>query len=374
VIPFIDLAAQRERIDADVRARINAVLDHGRFIMGPEVFELEERLADRSRVAHAVSCASGTDALLMLLMALGVGPGDAVVVPAFTFPATPEVVVLTGATPVFCDVRADTYNLDPDQLPAAIAAATAAGLRPVGIIAVDLFGQPAEYEGIATAAEAAGLWVLDDAAQSMGGRIGDAPVGSLGDFAATSFFPAKPLGAYGDGGAVFTDDATLADTLRSIREHGQGTEKYDIRRIGINGRLDTVQAAVLLAKLDIFDDEVEARQGIAARYAAGLGDVAGVPQVLPGFVSAWAQFTITVAERDRVAKHLTSVGVPWAIYYPVPLHRQPPYAAFPLAQDVLPVADQLSAIVLSVPMHPYLTGAVQDQVIGAVRDAVEAVS
>jgi UDP-2-acetamido-2-deoxy-ribo-hexuluronate aminotransferase len=374
VIPFIDLAAQRERIDADVRARINAVLDHGRFIMGPEVFELEERLADRSRVAHTVSCASGTDALLMLLMALGAGPGDAVIVPAFTFPATPEVVVLTGATPVFCDVRADTYNLDPDQLPAAVAAATAAGLRPAGVIAVDLFGQPAEYERIATAAQAAGLWVLDDAAQSMGGRIGDAPVGSLGDFAATSFFPAKPLGAYGDGGAVFTDDADLAATLRSIREHGQGTEKYDIRRIGINGRLDTMQAAVLLAKLDIFDDEVEARQGIAARYAAGLDHVAGVPQVLPGFVSAWAQFTITVDERDRVAKHLTTVGVPWAIYYPVPLHRQPPYAAFPLAQDVLPVADQLSATVLSVPMHPYLSDAVQDQVIGAVRDAVEAVS
>ena len=374
MIPFIDLAAQRERIDTDVRARINAVLDHGRFIMGPEVFELEERLADRVGVAHAVSCASGTDALLMLLMAMGVGPGDAVVVPAFTFPATPEVVVLTGATPVFCDVRADTYNLDPDQLAAAIAAAIAAGLRPVGIIAVDLFGQPAEYERVTNVAGAAGLWVLDDAAQSMGGRIGDAPVGSLGDFAATSFFPAKPLGAYGDGGAVFTADATLADTLRSIREHGQGTEKYDIRRIGINGRLDTMQAAVLLAKLDIFDDEVEARQGIAARYVAGLADVAGVPQVLPGFVSAWAQFTITVDERDRVAKHLTSVGVPWAIYYPVPLHRQPPYAAFPLAQEVLPVADQLSATVLSVPMHPYLTETVQDRVIGAVRDAVEAVS
>jgi dTDP-4-amino-4,6-dideoxygalactose transaminase len=374
VIPFIDLETQRQRIDADVRRRLDAVLAHGRYVMGPEVDELERVLAERAGVASVVSCASGTDALLMVLMAMGVGPGDAVIVPAFTFPATPEVVVLTGATPVFCDVRADTFNIDPDEVSAALAAAEAAGLRPVGVVAVDLFGQPAEYERLRTAAESAGLWILADAAQSMGGAIGERPVGALGDVAATSFFPAKPLGAYGDGGAIFVHDDDLAGELRSIREHGQGVDKYDIRRIGINGRLDTMQAAVLLAKLEVFNDEVSARQDIAARYGEGLEGVAHVPTVLPGYRSAWAQYTVQVAERDRVAKHLAQADIPSAVYYPRPLHEQPPYRDHPRTADRLPVAEEVCGRVLSLPMHPYLDEAVQSRIVGALRAAVEETS
>jgi dTDP-4-amino-4,6-dideoxygalactose transaminase len=372
MIPLIDLAAQRERIDADIRARIDAVLAHGRFIMGPEVGELETALAQFCGAGHAVSCGSGTDALLMVLMAQGVGRGDAVIVPAFTFPATPEVVVLTGATPVFCDVRADTFNLDPDLLPDAIEAAERAGLRPVGVIAVDLFGQPAEYEPIDEIARQTGMWVLADAAQSMGGALGSRPVGSLGDLAATSFFPAKPLGAYGDGGAVFTDDEVLASELRSIREHGKGRDKYEIRRIGLNARLDTMQAAVLLAKLEVFADEIERRQVVAARYDAALDSVVRVPTVLPTYRSAWAQYTVLVPERERIRAALDERGVQTAVYYPKGLHHQRAYAEAPTAASGLAVTEELAGQVLSLPMHPYLEADAQAAVVDALIGALSA--
>jgi dTDP-4-amino-4,6-dideoxygalactose transaminase len=368
-IAFIDLAAQRARIGAEINAAITRVLDHGKFIMGPEVADLEARLSDYCGVEHAVTCASGTDALLMALLARGIGPGDAVIVPTFTFAATAEVVALVGATPLFADVSPDTYNLDPKRLDGAIHAARGAGVTPRAVIAVDLFGQPADYDQIEAFCEEHGLFLIADAAQSFGATWRGRRVGSIGDVACTSFFPAKPLGCYGDGGAVFTDDADLASVLRSLRVHGQGTNKYDNVRIGLNGRLDTIQAAVLLQKLAIFDDEIAARDRIARRYQRELTDVVDVPALRPEATSAWAQFTVGVEERDDVADALSAASVPTAIYYPVPLHRQPAYNGYPVASDGLPVSERLAGRVLSLPMHPYLSESVQDRVVGALRAA-----
>ena len=370
-MPFIDLQAQRRRLGGRIDEAIGRVLAHGAFIMGPEVGELERQLAAFCGVRHAIACASGTDALVMALMALGVGSGDAVFVPAFTFAATAESVVLVGATPVFVDVEAESFNLDPAALAAAIAATAAAGeLRPKAVIPVDLFGQMARYDAILPLAERHGLTVLADAAQSFGATLDGARAGQVGRCSATSFFPAKPLGCYGDGGAIFTDDDGLAETLRSIRIHGQGRDKYENVRIGLNGRLDTLQAAILIEKLSIFEDELERRQAVADRYAQGLAGTCGVPHLGAGARSAWAQYTITVAARDRVAAQLGGAGIPTAVYYPIPLNRQQAYRACPVGPGGVPVSERLAQQVLSLPMHPYLEPAVQDRIIAAVIAAV----
>jgi dTDP-4-amino-4,6-dideoxygalactose transaminase len=364
----LDLAAQRARLGDRIERAIARVVEHGRFIMGPEVLELEERLAAFCGAPHAVSCSSGTDALLLALMAWGVGPGDAVFVPAFTFAASAEVIVLAGATPVFVDVDPVTFNLDIASLEAAVSAGV--GLRPAGVIAVDLFGQPADYDAILALAGEHGMWVLSDAAQSFGSTLHGRGAGTYADAVATSFFPTKPLGGYGDGGAVFTADAGMADRLRSHRVHGQGDHSYDHPRIGMTGRLDTIQAAVLLQKLDILGEEIDARQRLADHYSAELSDVAVVPVIDPRATSAWAQYTVQVDCRDAVAARMAACGVPTAVFYPKPLHRQPAYARFPVAPGGLPVAEAVSQRVLSLPVHPYLTEGAQRRVIDALRRAV----
>lgn len=369
-IAFIDLKAQRQRLGEAIDDAILRVVDHGGYIMGPEVREFEAQLQAFCGAGSAISCSNGTDALTLVLRARGVGPGDAVICPSFTFAATAEVVALAGATPVFADILPETFNLDPQSVKAAILTAREGGLRPVGLISVDLFGRPADYDALEPIAAEAGLWLLSDAAQSFGGVYKGRRVGTIGLATSTSFFPAKPLGCYGDGGAVLTDDAELAAAMRSLRVHGQGSDKYDNVRIGINGRLDTVQAAVLLEKLRIFPDEIEARGRVARRYNEGLQDVCGTPAISDDITSTWAQYTLTMPRRDAVAAALKQAGVPTAIYYPRPLHRQTAYKDFPIAGDGLPVSERLSAEVLSLPMHPYLTDDLQDFIIEQVRAAV----
>jgi len=371
-IPFIDLEAQRERIGPRMDEAILRVVHHGRYIMGPEVAELEQRLAAFCGAKHCVTCANGTDALGLVLMAWGVRPGDAVFVPAFTFVATAEVVAWLGATPVFVDVLEDTFNMDPASLEQGIAAACAMDLTPRAVIPVDLFGQPADYRQILPVAGAHDLLVLADAAQSFGAMLDNRAVGTIGHATATSFFPAKPLGCYGDGGAVFTDDDDLAATLHSLRVHGQGSDKYDNVRIGINGRLDTIQAAVLIEKLAVFPEEVEARDAVARRYGEQLSDQVRTPDLAPGATSVWAQYTIQVDDRAALQAALKEGGVPSAVYYPIPLSRQTGYRHYPTVPGGVPVSEALSARVLSLPMHPYLGEADQDVVAQAVRRAVPA--
>ncbi|MCI4680465.1 DegT/DnrJ/EryC1/StrS family aminotransferase [Rhodoblastus acidophilus] len=369
MMPFIDLAAQRARIADKIEAAVRRVIDHGAYIMGPEVYELEKRLAAFCGAKHAVSCASGTDALTLVLLAKGVKPGVAVLCPSFTFAATAEAVALLGGTPFFVDVLPDTFNMDPASLEAAIAEAREKKLNPVGVIAVDLFGQPADYDAIEPICARENLWLLCDAAQAFGATFLGRKLGTFGMATTTSFFPAKPLGAYGDGGAVFTDDDELADVLRSLRVHGQGVDKYDNVRIGVTGRLDTIQAAILLEKLAIFPEEISARNEIAARYAQGLREVAIPPAVAQGCESVWAQYTIRLkpGQRDGLVAALKEAGVPTACYYPVPLHRQTAYRAFPSVGGRLAATDQLAQEALSLPMHPYLGAEAQERIIGAAR-------
>lgn len=371
-IPFIDVAAQRARLGQRIDQAVTAVLDSCRFVNGPEVTRFETELAAFAGAKYAVSCSSGTDALAMLLMAWGVGAGDAVFCPAFTFCATAEVVPWVGATPVFVDVLADTFNMDPASLEQAIAVAHARGLTPKVVIPVDLFGQPADYDAILPLAEKHGLKVLADTAQGFGGTWNNKRTGSIGDATATSFFPAKPLGCYGDGGAILTDDADLVAVLKSVREHGQGVDKYENVRIGMTARLDTIQAAVLIEKLSIFEDEIAAREQVARRYNAAFADLAIVPHVDPRATSVWAQYTLRLAPgvRDGLAEALKADGIPTAVYYRIPMHRQPAYAQFPSAAAHLPVAEALCAEVISLPMHAYLEPHVQDRVIAAVRRAL----
>lgn len=366
----IDLQAQRSRLEPGISDAIQRVLDHGKFIMGPEVAALEEALAAQCGGRHTITCSSGTDALLMGLMAAGVGHGDAVFVPAFTFAATAEVVVRVGAVPFFVDVRSDTFDMDADSLEATIAACDSQGLRPAAVIPVDLFGQPADYRTILPIARRNNLFVLCDAAQSFGATLDNAAVGTLGDATAVSFFPTKPLGCYGDGGAVLTDDDELATRLRSLRVHGKGKAKYDNVRIGLNARLDTIQAAVLLEKLRIFKDEVAARQLIAARYSKGLAPIVPPPVVRQGTTSVWAQYTIAIDDRDRVLAHLQERSIAAGVYYPTPLNRQEAYKYYPLSPQGAPNAEQLARQVVSLPLHPYLDEQSQDSVIAAVRDSV----
>ena len=370
-IPFIDVAAQRRRLGRSIDDAIARVLAHCQFIMGPEVLAFEAELAAFCGARHAVSCASGTDALLLVLMAKGIGPGDAVFCPSFTFCATAEVVVLVGATPILVDVEESSFNLDPTSLARALDTASRLGLRAKAVIPVDLYGLPADHDAIAVAAP--DLFILDDAAQAVGATYRGRKIGTLAPATATSFFPAKPLGCYGDGGAVITDDEALAELIKSLRVHGQGTDRYDNVRIGLTGRLDTIQAAVLIEKLKIFPEEIAARDRIARRYGAGLADVAGVPQVPAGCTSVWAQYTIRLApgRRDGVAAALKGQGIPTAIYYPKPLHRQQAYRHYPVVDGGLPASERLADEVLSLPMHAYLAEAVQDRIIDAVRIALK---
>ena len=372
-VPFIDIGAQRRRLGPAIDEAVGRVLTHCQFIGGPEVAQLEAALATYSGARHVISCASGTDALLMVLMAKGVGPGDAVFCPSFTFCATGESVALTGASPVFVDVDEATYNMDVASLKSAIATAKAAGLKPTAIIPVDLFGQPADHAAIAAIAAEEGLFVLDDAAQAFGATYKGKRLGTQALATATSFFPAKPLGCYGDGGAIFTDSDELAETLRSIRVHGQGSDKYDNVRLGLTGRLDTIQAAVLLEKLKIFDDEIAARNKVAERYARSLGNIVTVPRVTEGNTSIWACYTIRLpkgTDRAAFAAALQAQGVPSAIYYVKSVHMQTAYAGYPVADGGLPVCEALSSDVISLPVHAYLDEPTQERVIKAVRDAL----
>src|SRR5262245_23148260 len=374
-VPFYDLGSQRRRLGTSIDEAMARVTSHCLFINGPEVAVLEKALADFCGAKHVVSCASGTDALLMVLMAKEVGPGDAVLCPSFTFSATGEAVALTGATPVFVDVDEATFNMDAASLKRGIATAKQRGLKPRAVIPVDLFGQSADHDTIAAVAEGEGMFVLDDAAQGFGASYKGRRIGSLGLATATSFFPAKPLGCFGDGGAVFTDDDELAATLRSIRVHGQGSDKYDNIRVGLTARLDTIQAAILLEKLKIFEDEIVARNAVAERYSRGLGNIVAVPRLASGCTSVWAQYTIRLQEgtdRAGFAAALKAQGIPTAIYYPKSMHQQTAYPDFPVAEGGLPVSERLSDTVISLPIHAYLDEDTQDRIIDAVRGAVSA--
>lgn len=357
-IDFIDLKAQQAFLP-NLMERIQRVLSHGQYILGPEVTELEAKLAAYVGVNHAITCSSGTDALLMPLLAYGVGPGDAIFTTPFTFIATAEVIQLLRATPVFVDIDPRTFNLDPEALEQAVAGLAknprTASLKPKGIIPVDLFGQPADYDKISAIARRYGLFVLEDAAQSFGATYKGKRAGSLAEVAATSFFPAKPLGGYGDGGAIFTDNDDLAGTIRSIRVHGQGTHKYDHVCLGINGRLDTLQAAILLAKLEVFDGEIVARQEVAARYGAALSKVVQVPYVASECTSVWAQYSVLSDRKSELQKKLQEAGIPTAVYYPLPLHLQGAFAHLGYRTGDFPVSEHAATLIFSLPMHPYLT-------------------
>lgn len=373
-IPFIDLKAQYKRVEESVKQGINDVLEHGAYVMGPEITDIESKLAEFSSVKHALGCASGTDALLMAMMALGVGRGDAVFTTPFTFMATAETIALLGATPVFVDIDPVTYNIDPDDLRRKIRDLkdNRTDLTPKGIIAVDLFGQPADYDRIEPLALNNGLFLIVDAAQSFGATYKGRPVCSIGDVACTSFFPAKPLGCYGDGGMVFADNDELYDLLESIRIHGKGDDKYDNVRIGINGRIDSMQAAVLLAKFAIFPDEIEKRQQAADRYAELLDDVDDlvVPAVAEGCTSVWAQYSLLARDsehRDELMGKLQEASIPSVIYYPKPLHLQTAFAYLGYARGDLPVCDNVADRIFSVPMHPYLEVDVQEKIAAVLK-------
>ena len=379
MIPFIDLQAQRKRLGQPLEDAILKVVRSGAYIMGPEIGEFERQLAAFGQAPFALSCGSGTEALVLPLMAWGIGPGDAVFCPSFTFAATAEAMPLVGASPVFVDIDPDTYNMDPESLQAAIEAVKREGkLTPRAVIAVDLFGQPADYPAIARVCARHGLKLIADSAQGFGCTLeGKHPI-HWADVATTSFFPAKPLGCYGDGGAVLSKDEGLHDLLVSLRVHGQAVKsdivgktfehdpKYLNVRIGMNSRMDTIQAAVLLEKLKIFEDEIAARNRVADRYAQGLGDLVKTPAVIDGGVSVWAQYTIETKDRDGLALHLREAGVPSAVYYPIPIHKQGVYSGYPVAPAGLPVTEAKSHQVISLPMHPYLTQDDQDQVIAAI--------
>lgn len=384
---FIDLATQQQRIRKDIDRRISNVLEHGKYIMGPEIAELEKRLADYSGTSHAIGCASGTDGLLMALMAYDVGPGDAVFTSPFTFIATAEVIQLLGATPVFIDISPATFNMNPELLEQAIKAAqennrneypipgeAPIDLRPKGIIAVDLFGLPAEYDAINRIAKANDLFVIEDAAQSFGADYEGKKTCSLAGIGCTSFFPAKPLGCYGDGGMCFTDDENIAEALRSIRVHGQGKDKYNNIRVGVNGRLDTLQAAILLAKFEIFPEEIRLRNKVAQRYSDLLREVKalGTPTVQRGYTSVWAQYSLLAESHDVRGKYqnaLKANNIPTATYYPKPLHLQTAFQSLGYREGDFPVSERCSETIFSLPMHPYLDEATQTEIVSVIKRA-----
>jgi dTDP-4-amino-4,6-dideoxygalactose transaminase len=368
-IPFLDLKAQQARISADLRRRLDCVLAHCQFVLGPEVAELERELAAFCGATHCVSVSSGTDALQIAMMGEGIGRGDAVFLPAFTYTATAEVPLVLGATPVFVDVDPRTFQIDPVHLARRISDVRAAGkLKPRALIGVDLFGQPADWLALSEIATREDLFTLDDCAQSFGASLHGRRLGTAADATATSFFPSKPLGAYGDGGALFTESDERAALYRSLRTHGEGTTRYEVLRTGMNGRLDTLQAAVLLAKLSVFEEELTARARIAAAYDARLGNAVTIPARVPDSESAWAIYAILLpdaASRDRMQAGLRASGVPTAIYYPRPLHSQPAYRD---AHDgsSLPVSEDLASRILALPIHPDLT----DTDVARICDAV----
>ncbi|WP_417624803.1 DegT/DnrJ/EryC1/StrS family aminotransferase [Paremcibacter congregatus] len=354
---FIDLQKQYKHLKTRIDKRIQTVLDHGKYILGPEVKELEERLSDFVGVKHSIGVANGTDALQLALMALDVGPGDAVFTTTFTFFATAEVISLVGAHPVFVDIDAQTYNIDPDLLDKAIErVATEGKYAPKAVISVDLFGLPADYDAISAIAGKHGLKIIEDAAQGFGGSINGKMAGSFGDIATTSFFPAKPLGCYGDGGAVFTNNDELAEKVISLRVHGKGVDKYDNIRIGLNSRLDTIQAAILLEKLAEFPREMELRQSVAGRYDAALHNQFHIPFVPDGYVSSWAQYTIRPIKgpREGYMTQLKESSIPTTVYYGKNMHEQTAFSFLNHQCDSFPIADEISRAVFSLPMHPYL--------------------
>lgn len=371
-IEFIDLKAQRRRLGPALDAAIRDAVEGGQYILGPQVAEFERKLAAFSGVRHAIGTANGTDAIVLCLAALGIKAGDAVLCPAFTFAATAEAVAWVGATPVFVDVDAATFNIDPDALAGGLDTATREGLAPRAVIAVDLFGQTADYDALEAFCAAHDLTLICDAAQSCGASVRGKRVGAFGALTTTSFFPAKPLGCYGDGGAIMTDDDAFAALIRSLRSHGQGAQKYDNVRIGLNSRLDTLQAAILLEKLAIFGDEIEARQRVAQRYDAALRDLVATPQVMDGCVSVWAQYTIRIpgGRRENFMARMREQGVPTAIYYPKPLSRQEAYRHYPVGGNGVAVSERLASEVVALPMHPYLDETTQDRIITAAQAAL----
>ena len=374
-VAFLDLKAQAARMAPALRARIDAVLAHCQFVLGPEVQELEARLAGFCGAAHCVAVSSGTDALQIAMMAAGIGRGDAVFLPAFTYTATAEVPLVLGAVPVFVDVDRQTFQIDPAHLRSRIEAVQRAGvLRPAAIIGVDLFGQPAPWPELRQIAGEAGMFLLDDCAQSFGGSLDGVRLGREADATAISFFPSKPLGGYGDGGALLTDDADRASLYRSLRSHGEGETRYEVLRTGMNGRLDTLQAAVLLAKLDVFEDELARRQRIADAYDRGLAEFTEIPARVAGGHSAWAVYAVLLADsgaRDRMQAQLRARGVPTAIYYPRPLHQQPAYRPHHDG-TALPVAEDLATRILALPIHPELDDADVAHVVQAFRNSAHA--
>ncbi|MBA3446983.1 MAG: DegT/DnrJ/EryC1/StrS family aminotransferase [Pseudaminobacter sp.] len=370
-IPFIDLAAQQSRLRTRIDSAMARVLDEGQYVMGPEVARLEQQLAEFCGAKHCLSCANGTDALQLALMALGIKQGDAVFVPSFTFAATAEVAPFVNATPFFVDVLPDTFNMDPESLKRAITHARSLGLNPACVIPVDLFGLPADYDVLVAIARENGMSVVGDSAQGFGGTYKGKTTGSLCDITTTSFFPAKPLGAYGDGGALFTDDDELAGLIDSFRIHGKGSHKYFNDRIGMNSRLDTLQAAILIEKLGIYADEIDRRQEVAERYNSALSNRYEIPYIPEGLRSIWAQYTIKTAsteERDALQARAQKSGIPTVVYYPIPLHRQTAYRDFPVDPKGLAVSDDLATKVISLPMHPYLDRDTQDRIIEALVD------
>ncbi len=373
-IAFIDLAAQQARLRTQIDTRIQKVLDRGDYIMGREVGELETALSERLGGTEVISCSSGTDALILGLLGLKVKPGDGIIVPSFTFAASAESIAVLGASPVFAEVEEASFNLDPTLLEDALKAGKKAGLNMVGVMAIGLFGQPAKLPSIVAFAAQNGLWLLDDAAQSFGASWAGKPVGQYGEVTATSFFPAKPLGCYGDGGAVFTKDKKIAEIARSCRVHGQGNDKYENVNIGMTARLDTMQAAILLAKLEIFDDELAKRQEVADRYHKLLDDVAQAPQLAPDATSSWAQYVIRLpreTNREAIQAAMREQGVPTAIYYPRPMHTQPVYKRYPVTLSGLSLTEKLASDVLALPMHPYLEKQTQIDVVTALQNALE---
>ncbi|MFO1257717.1 MAG: DegT/DnrJ/EryC1/StrS aminotransferase family protein [Gammaproteobacteria bacterium] len=372
-IRFLDIHAQQAKIKTELKQGIDAVLEHGQFILGPEVSELEQRFCQMTGSKHTITCANGTDALKLLMMAKKVGPNDAIFVPTFTFAATAEVVAESRAVPIFIDIQRDTFNIDPKSLEQGIQAALQLGLNPKGIIAVDLFGLPAHYRALKEIADQHQLWIIDDAAQSFGSKIGDQYVGTFCEMTTTSFFPSKPLGCYGDGGAIFTGDDALTEQLRSLRVHGEGVHKYDNVRVGLNSRLDTIQAAILLAKLNIFEEEIEQRQAIAAYYQNNLPSMLQTPRVPEGLRSAWALYTITCDAdlRDLLVAQLDKKGIPTRVYYQKPLHQQAAYQDYPRAAPQLPTAEHLANQVLSLPMHPYLTEGQLALIVSAIHQVTD---
>ena len=373
MLPFIDLKAQQKLLRDDIEARLQAVLDHGAYIMGPEVKELEAELGKWAQAKHVISCSSGTDALILALLGKKLRPGQGVICPSFTFAATAESLAVLGASPVFADVDPNSFNLDARNLSAALQAGIDSGLDVVGIMPVGLFGMPADMTAIGDFARKHGLWIIDDAAQSFGAHLHDTPVGNLADVTCTSFFPAKPLGCYGDGGALFTNDDEVAEIAISCRVHGMGKTKYHNDRIGMTARLDTMQAAVLLSKLSIFKDELVARQKVADQYECLLSQSVATPRLSDGASSAWAQYTIKLpqnCDRQKIQDYLSAKGVPTMIYYPIPMHKQAPYQRYPVANGALAITDSLCDIVLALPMHPYLAEEQVEHVARTLKEAL----